>query len=123
MRIHFAKTRRTNVVCLFLATCAAVGSQAQAGDYDWVMPPVYTFGSCGGQGEDSVPGYANQKYFSKHQCREAFDPRKCHALGLIYERRFHDSRTTECGNWLRQEVSNCQSFVSSASRQCDELAK
>lgn len=91
--------------------------------YEWVEPGYYEFGSCGGQGGDTVPGYLNQKYYSKYECRQALDPRKCYSQGLIYEKRFADDRVNSCGSWLQQQVSQCQSFVQREARICDQLAK
>lgn len=108
---------------LVLVLAAELAVPAQAGDYEWVQPPAYTFGRCGGLGDDSVPGFLNQKYYTQHSCRLAFDTRKCDVQADWYQRQFYERGTTECGAWLRQELNNCRRFVRDASENCDKLAR
>ncbi len=107
---------------LILAASFSASGQS-GGQYEWVQPPGYNFGHCGGQGGDSVPGYANQRYYSRYECHQALDPRQCYSQGLIYQKRLVSSKSVGCDEWLQDEVRACQDFIRQASRQCDQLAK
>lgn len=105
------------------AVFVSLSHVALAGDNEWVMPRAYVFGSCGGLGGDSVPGYLNQKYFTQHSCRRAFDTRQCYTQARWYEQQFAENRVASCGAWLQRELANCERFVEQEAQDCETLAK
>ena len=93
---------------------------AIAGDAEWVQPGVYTFGSCGGLGEDSVPGIV-KRYYHAGECRREYQARQCFVQAKWYERQFAENHVTNCGSWLQTELAKCESDVNERSGQCSRV--
>jgi hypothetical protein len=112
------KTARSVRAVLFVSL--ALVEVAIAGDVQWVQPGVYTFGSCGGLGGDSVPGTV-KRYYHQDECNREYQARQCYVQATWYERQFAENHVTKCGSWLQTELRQCENDVQERSSQCSRV--